>query len=80
MALFYAGFIYGNELGDIAKATENYNLLIKEYPEHPAAKLAKDDLALLGKTPEELLNEALKKNEQGGGKKEADKKPETAAH
>jgi len=80
MALFYAGFIYGNELGDIAKATENYNLLIKEYPEHPAAKLAKDDLALLGKTPEELLNEALKKNEQGGEKKDGEKKKEEFVH
>jgi len=79
-ALFYAGFVYGNELGDIAKATENYNLLIKNYPDHPSAKLAQDDLALLGKSPEEILNEKLKQQEQGGDIKEGEKKKEEFVH
>jgi len=62
-ALFQIGFIYGNELDDIPNATEYYNKVIKEYPKTEAAKLAQDDLQLLGKSPEELLNERMKKNE-----------------
>ncbi len=79
-ALFMAGYVYGNDLGDIAKATDCYNTVIKEYPDDPSAKLAKDDLPNLGKSPEELLNEAFKKQEQNGKPKEGEQKKETIAH
>lgn len=72
LALFNTGYIYGNELNDIKNSTEYYNLLIKSFPEHELAQIAKKDMETLGKSPEELLNEALKQREKDAkeGKKE----------
>lgn len=63
-ALFNVGYIYGNDLNDIQNATENYNLLIKNFPDNHLSKVAKDDMAILGTPPEVLLNEKLKEREK----------------
>ncbi len=61
-ALFMAGFIEANELKDYDSAKETYNLYLKNFPEGDLADDAKIELANLGKTPEEILMEKLKKS------------------
>ncbi|MBK6680459.1 MAG: tetratricopeptide repeat protein [Ignavibacteriales bacterium] len=73
VSLFNSGFIYGNELNDVKNATENYNLLIKNFPDHELTAIAKQDMEILGKSPEEILNEKLKEQEKKQGEKPASK-------
>jgi len=52
---FLIGFTYDNDLKDMLKAEENYELFINKYPEHEFVKDAKVLLENLGKSPEELI-------------------------
>jgi tetratricopeptide (TPR) repeat protein len=60
-ALFKKGYIYNNTFGDTARAHVAYNEFIKNYPNHPMHKDAIFEVANLGKSPEEILNEILQK-------------------
>jgi TolA-binding protein len=73
MALFNVGFIYGTELNDIKNATDNYNILIKNFPNHQLSDIAKQDMQMLGKNIEEDLNKKIKEQEERA-KKEGNKK------
>ncbi|NUM31167.1 MAG: hypothetical protein HUU47_02445 [Bacteroidetes bacterium] len=66
-ALSTAAFVCWNELKQLQKAKEYYELLIKKYPESQAAKEAKVILKenLLQKTDEELAEYLLKKSNSG---------------
>ncbi len=59
-ALFMAGFIEANELGDLEAAKKTYNLYLENFPDGELADDAKIELANLGKSPEEILMEKLK--------------------
>lgn len=55
-ALFMQGFIYENDLSELAKAKETYQLFLQRYPTDPDyADDAQNALKLLGKSPEELI-------------------------
>lgn len=60
-ALFKKGYIYNNTFGDTARAHAAYNDFIQRYPSHPMHKDAIFEVANLGKSPEEILNEILQK-------------------
>lgn len=64
-ALFLEGFLY-NELHQLDKAKEKYELYLKEYSANDA-KMTNDaqmELQNLGKSPEEILNEIQEKAKQ----------------
>lgn len=63
-ALFLQGFIYESQLGDTAKARKIYMQVIEKYPNERIAEDAKASIDNLGKTPEELIKEFEKKNQQ----------------
>lgn len=54
-AIFLKAFTYENDLGDLEKARENYELFLKNYPNDEFADDAKLLLENLGKDPEELI-------------------------
>jgi tetratricopeptide (TPR) repeat protein len=57
-ALFLAGFIYENDLGDLNNAKMTYETFLKRYPTNPDyADDAQLALKNLGKSPEELIKE-----------------------
>lgn len=60
-ALFKKGYIYNNTFGDTARAHAAYNEFISRYPNHAMHKDAVFEVANLGKSPEEILNEILRK-------------------
>ena len=62
-ALFYLGFVYENELGDLDKAEKYYKKVMKKYPDHRFAEQAKAALELLGMSAEEVI-EQFKKNQE----------------
>jgi len=63
MGLFMAGFVQANEIYDYDGATETYNLFLKVFPDHELATSAKEELANMGLTPEEILQKNLARQE-----------------
>lgn len=61
-ALFKIGFIYHNNLNDLAKAEDTYRKFINKYPEHHFRDDAEMEIANLGVSPEEIIRRALEKN------------------
>ena len=61
--LFLKGFIYEDQLNDLKKAKESYQLFIKQYPNHEMTDAAKFSIKNLGKSPEQLIREFEKQNE-----------------
>lgn len=63
-ALFMMGFVYENDLGDLAKAKSTYEEFLKRYPNDPDyADDAQNALKLLGKSPDELVKEFEKQQQ-----------------
>jgi len=61
VALFMEGFLYENELSDLLKAKEKYQLFLANFPDHSLYKDVTFSLANLGKNAETLLQEILAK-------------------
>jgi TolA-binding protein len=59
-SLFMAGFILANDLQDFDSAKETYELYLEKYPNGQLADDARVELENLGKTPEEILLEKIK--------------------
>lgn len=59
---FMEAFAYENTIGNIAKASEYYNIFLAKYPEHELADDAQSALHFLGKSPEEMVREFEKMN------------------
>jgi tetratricopeptide (TPR) repeat protein len=55
-AVFAAGFLYHNELGQLDSAKKYFETFLITYPDHMLAEAAQNELRFLGKTPEEMLN------------------------
>ena len=66
--LFLQGFIYESQLNDTAKARQVYQQVIEKYPNERIAEDAKASIDNMGKTPEELIREFEKKNQEGNKK------------
>lgn len=64
VAIFMIATIYHDKLKDYEKSKIYYEKLINEYPDHYFVKDAKIMLDNLGKSPEELLDEILKKKRE----------------
>lgn len=62
-ALFLRGLTYENNLNDLAKAKESYELFLKNYPKAELAEEAKIAIVNLGKSPEQIIEEANGKGE-----------------
>jgi outer membrane protein assembly factor BamD (BamD/ComL family) len=62
--LFLQGFIYESQLNDTAKARKIYTEVIEKYPNEHIAEDAKASIDNMGKTPEELIKEFEKKNQE----------------
>lgn len=63
-ALFMTGFVYENDLNDLAKAKETYESFLKRYPnDQDFADDAQKSLSMLGKSPDEIIKE-FEKNQQ----------------
>lgn len=63
-ALFLQGFTFDNDLEDKKMAKKYYEDFLKKYPSHPYANQVQQLLGVLGKSPEELIKEFQKQNEQ----------------
>ena len=62
-ALFMLGFVYENDLGDLAKAKAIYESFLQKYPNDPDfADDAQTALKMLGKSPEEIIKEFEQQN------------------
>jgi tetratricopeptide (TPR) repeat protein len=61
--LFLQGFIFENELSNFEAAKLKYNEFLSVFPNHPIAKDVKLSLDNLGKTPEQLIQEFMAKND-----------------
>ena len=59
---FMEAFVYENTLGNIGKANELYKEFLAIYPDHKLANDARTAIKLLGKSPEEIVNEFDKMN------------------
>ncbi len=57
MALFLEGFTYENDIHDLAKARESYNLYLHKYADSKMAKDVKFLLDHLGMTPDQIMHE-----------------------
>jgi outer membrane protein assembly factor BamD (BamD/ComL family) len=64
-SLFLQGFIYESQLNDTTKAKEIYKQVIEKYPNERIAEDAKASIDNMGKSPEELIREFEKKNQEG---------------
>lgn len=60
-ALFFQAFIYENQLNDTARARETYERFLSYYPDHRLAEQARQAIKLLGKSPEEIIQDLLQK-------------------
>ncbi len=60
-ALFYEAFVYENLLSDTTNARQRYEDFLRYYPDHELAPQARTSLQNLGKTPEQLLEEIVRK-------------------
>lgn len=63
MALFLLGFTYENNLADIAKAEKYYTEFLEQYPQHELAHDIQVMLDNLGKTPDQIIEEAQQKKD-----------------
>jgi hypothetical protein len=63
-ALFFQAFLYENQLNDTARARETYERFLSYYPNHRLAEQARQAIRLLGKSPEEVIQEFLQKQPQ----------------
>lgn len=61
--LFLQGFIYENDIKNYTAAQVKYHEFLEQYPDHPLAKDVKLSLRLMGKSPEQLIEE-FKKQQQ----------------
>lgn len=62
-ALFLTGFTYDNDLKDLEKAKKAYEDFLQRYPNDPDyADDARQSLRLLGKTPEQIIEEFQAQN------------------
>ena len=62
-ALFMLGFVYENDLGDLAKAKSVYESFLQKYPnDADFADDAQTALKMLGKSPEEIIREFEQQN------------------
>lgn len=55
MAMFIKGFVYENQLSDLKKARETYNMFIDKYPDNPMVEDVKSTINNLGIPIEELI-------------------------
>lgn len=63
-ALFMIGFVYENDLNDLAKAKSTYEAFLKQYPNDPDfADDAQTALSLLGKSPDDIIKEFEQKQQ-----------------
>lgn len=60
-ALFLQGYVYENSMQDYAKAKQTYEQFMLKYPNSELAEDAKMAIRNLGKSPEQALEEILKK-------------------
>lgn len=61
-ALFMIGFVYENDLNDLAKAKTTYESFLQKYPNDPDfSDDAQTALTMLGRSPEEIIKEFEKK-------------------
>lgn len=63
--LFLQGFVYENDMNNVEKAREKYNLFLEKYPNHELAKDVNFSISNLGKTPEEIIKQ-FELNQKGG--------------
>jgi len=63
-ALFMTGFIYANELQKLDSAKIKYQEFLKKYPNHELAVSVKYELDNLGLSPEQILENLKKNNEE----------------
>ncbi len=63
-ALLLQAFIYEDQLNDTARARETYERFLSYYPDHRLAEQARQAIKLLGKSPDEILQELLQKQPQ----------------
>lgn len=64
-ALFMQAFIYEDDLNDLQKAKSTYEAFLQRYPNDPdLVDDAKGALKMLGKTPEEVIEEFKKMQEE----------------
>jgi TolA-binding protein len=61
-SLFMAGFILANDLNDLDAAKSTYELYLEKYPNGQLADDARVELENLGKSPEEILLEKIRKD------------------
>ncbi|MFT6849424.1 MAG: tetratricopeptide (TPR) repeat protein [Sphingobacteriales bacterium] len=57
LCLFISGFIYENQVRNIGKAKEKYDLFLEKFPNHQLKHDVEVTLKNLGKTPEEIIQE-----------------------
>jgi TolA-binding protein len=55
--LFLKAFVYEDQMNDLDRAKQYYELFLKKYPDNEFADDAKVSLKNLGKSPEELIKE-----------------------
>ena len=68
-ALFMQGFIFENDLKDIKLAKMYYGNFLKKYPDHDLAHQISIILKNIDKSPEELIKEFKRSNQDATGKK-----------
>ncbi|MGB4654106.1 MAG: tetratricopeptide repeat protein [Bacteroidales bacterium] len=62
--VFTLGFTYDNYLDDYVSANKMYNLFLSKYPDHELAKDVEGLLYYLGKSPEEMILDFERKNQE----------------
>ncbi|MEM1322619.1 MAG: tetratricopeptide repeat protein [Bacteroidota bacterium] len=61
---FLIGFTYENNLNEKTQAKKHYNQFLENHPDHQLAEQVKQTLAVIDKSPEELIEEFKKKNKK----------------
>ena len=64
LSIFYQAFVFENNLNNLKKAKEYYELFLKKYPKHELADDAEMSLKNLGKSPEEIIRSFEEKNKE----------------
>ncbi len=59
VSLFMSGFLLANELQKFDEATQTYNLFLEKFSNHELASSAKEELEMMGLTPEEILKRKI---------------------
>lgn len=63
-AMFMVAFVYDTQIGDTTNAKIAYEKFIETYPNHEMVGDAQASIALLGKSPEDIIKEFEAKNQQ----------------